>query len=137
MSDFDDLMRLAGEVTSRWSHKTLADLRAEAEKEINGTVFESFRASNVEQGLSPRFGLVVCVTGEHELSRVEKIFNFVDDGASGDWNAYSLASMWVDSYQTDGMGYQDLYRDGKLVAVALCASHPQTIATLERVFGMN
>ena len=130
-------MKLAGEVSNRWANKTLADLRSEAERELNGSVYESFRPANVETGLGPRVGLVVCVTGEHELSRIAKIFNFVDDGARGDWNNYSLASMWVESYRTDGMGYQDLYRDGKLVAVALCASHPQTIATLENIFGLT
>lgn len=130
----NDLERTAREASEPWVSKTLEAFRQEAEKEINGTAYHAIRPST-DGKLGPRIMLAICVTGDHELSSVEKWFDFNDGGVTGDWQSYSLASMLVDADRTDGMGFQDLKdASGKRIAIALIASRPDKVQLLSRIF---
>lgn len=88
----DELEESARAACAEWVNRTLKTFREEAQMELNGTAFAAIRPSfHGEPG--PRVMLAVCCTGLHELSLVEKRFNFVDDGAAayrripGVWSA--------------------------------------------------
>lgn len=103
--------------------------------EMNGTVWQAFRPSNPRPGNQPRLGLILCITGEHELSRTGRL------GPGGrlvidDWTGYSVARLWVESFDAGGLAYVEQVRSGKRVALVICASNPAKIRQLERGFGL-
>jgi hypothetical protein len=115
-----------------WDHKTLADLKAEADKELNGTALESLRVNN-----GPRGFVVICATGEHQISLIEKIFDFQDDGPHCDWNTTTLFRLTVDTERENGMSYQELREPmNNRTAVILCATRPEKIRILETIFSL-
>ncbi|MEY2520536.1 MAG: hypothetical protein QOF24_2295 [Verrucomicrobiota bacterium] len=113
-----------------WDRKTLSDLKAQADRELNGTALESLRVDN-----GPRGFVVICATGEHQISLIEKIFDFQDAGPHCDWNTTTLFRLTVDTERGDGLTYQEL-RDAtnNRTAVILCATRPEKIRILETAF---
>lgn len=119
------------DLLQRWNGRTFADLKLEAEKALNGTAFESIR---VDKG--PRGFLIVCATGEHEISLIEKTFNLQNDPMPGDdWNTATLFKMALDTERGVGLNYQEMRgpRNDR-IAIILCATRPEKIRILETVF---
>ena len=71
MNDLETSLR---KLLERCANKTLADLRLEAETELNGTVFESLRFQD-----GRRVFVAVCATGDHEIGLIEKALNLQYD----------------------------------------------------------
>lgn len=120
----------ARQIAESLASKTLADLRAEAQKEMNGTVWQAFRPTNPETGDQQRLGLIVCITGKHELSNISNL-GPVGRLVVGDWAEYSVARLWIDSFDLGGLAYVEQLQAGKRVALVLCASAPEKIKLLE------
>jgi len=127
MIEAGEMMRA---LRARWQGVTLAAFKEEASKELNGTAFDALRPAG-----GPRVILVVCATGEHEISLIEKAIKLDDSGEPWDWKSVSLFEMIVKTEEGDGLSYQDLKgRDGKRAAVTLCATRPDKIKILEILF---
>ena len=132
----DDLERTARRILQEWAETTLQMFRERAEKELNGTALISMRTST--DGIAGRRTmLAICMTGAHQISLAERLFNFVDSGVAEDWDSYTLTRMLVDAEMTEGLGYQDL-RDAnkKRIAVALAATWPDKIELLSKIFSL-
>jgi hypothetical protein len=130
---FEKLLR------ERWQKKSLEDFRRESERELNGTLFESIRAENAEQG-SRRLLLVVCTTGEHQISLVEKALDlepdFFDEPPQS-WETQSMFDLASDTEAGLGLSYQEQCNaSGKRTAIILCATRPEKIAMLEKLFNL-
>jgi hypothetical protein len=131
----DEFEKIAEGVSKRWASTTLASFRLEAEKMLNGTVYEAIRPStNGKDG--PRLFLILCITGRHELSLAEKIFRFAPGGLRRDWDTYTLADMLLETAGKDGLAYQDLTSGGKRIAATVCASGPEKVSLLEKLFSL-
>jgi hypothetical protein len=133
MSSFEESVR---QIAEALANKTLTDLCAEAQKEMNGTLWQAFRPSNPETGNQPRLGLIVCMTGQHELSRTSKL-GPVGRIIVDDWTDYSVARLWINSFDLGGLAYVEQVQGGKRVALVLCASDPEKIELLEGGFGLS
>jgi hypothetical protein len=53
-----------------------------------------------------------------------------------DWTGYSVARLWVKSFDAGGFAYVEQVQTGKRVALVLCASDQRKIEQLERGFGL-
>jgi hypothetical protein len=118
----------------RWRGRTFTDLKAEAERELNGTAFESIRVDN-----GPRGFLIICATGAHEISLIEETFTLQDYPVPGnDWNTTTLFKMALDTERGLGVSYQEM-RDArnKRSALILCATRPEKIRILEIAFSLS
>lgn len=119
------------DLLERWRGRTFADLKAEAEMELNGTAFESIK---VDKG--PRGFLIVCATGGHEISLIEKTFSLQDNPLPGDdWNTTTLFKMALDTERGVGLSYQEMRGPrNERRAIILCATRPEKIRVLETAF---
>ncbi len=116
-----------------WRKKTLADLRKEAEREFNGTAFETIRADK-----GPRALLVICATGQHEIRLVEKALDLqADDEPWLNWESQTVFDLVLHTEMGVGISYQD-QRDakGNRCAIVICATRPENIQMLESLFGL-
>jgi hypothetical protein len=108
--------------------KSLADLCAAAEKEMNGTAYETLRVAN-----GPRVLLAVCVTGEYEMEKVKKAIPVVST-ASVDPMA-NLGRVVFDLKQVGGFGCFTMpFKSGS--ALILISAEPSSMSILERVFNL-
>lgn len=128
MKNVEDQLR---DLLERWRGRTFADLKAEAERELNGTAFESIRVDN-----GPRGFLIVCATGEHEISLIEKTFDLQYDPIPGeDWSTTTLFKMTLDTERGSGLSYQEMRGPrNERSAIILCATRPENIRILEAAF---
>jgi hypothetical protein len=124
---------IATQLKSLWGGQTLATLRDEATRELDGTCFQSLRL-----GEGPRRVLICCVTGEHELRRLGRLD---PSGAQsfGDWSDVSLFETVARTIMAGGFAY-GFDRSGSrssYLPVVLIASVPDSIAKLERLLGLQ
>lgn len=128
MKSIEDQLR---DLLERWRGRKFADLKAEAEMELNGTAFESIRVDKGSRGF-----LIVCATGEHEISLIEQTFSLQDDPLPGDdWNTTTLFKMALDTERGVGLSYQEMRGPrNERSAIILCATRPEKIRTLETAF---
>jgi len=109
--------------------KSLADLCAAAEKEMNGTAYETLRIAN-----GPRMMLAVCVTGEHEMAKIQKAIPVVS-AASVDPKA-NLGRVVFNLKQEGGFGCFTMpFKSG--TALILISVEPRSMSILERAFNLT
>jgi hypothetical protein len=113
-----------------WGGKTLADLRAGAEKELNGTAFTALRCGN------RRALLAVCLTGQYELQKIAGAFP-PNETPNADWSKITLASMAITAIKNTGFIHEPLRNpDKNLTALALIVTDPDSIENLARQLGL-
>jgi hypothetical protein len=122
----------ARHLTAKWSGKTLAEFRDEAEREDTGTVYEAFR---VETG--PRLMLMMCLTDVDQIEMVERAFEFVDDGLQEDWNSLTLAEVFRRTVLGSGIAFESLRDEyGRRAALVICSTEPQSMQRLNLLFDL-
>jgi|GEM_PF-2222682 len=132
VADAESVDQLTALLRARWEDKTLAQMRDEALLEENGTVFESLRVDN-----GPRLMLIICVTEPEQIEIVERAVNLADDKPPSDWETSTLQEMALTTVKAAGLSYEDLHDAyGKRIAVALCATSPDSLRILETLFEM-
>ena len=114
---------------------TLADIRAAALKEFNGTHIRSLRDAS-----GPRSLIVACLTGEHEIRKAEKYLDFTDTGEPLDWARTSLMETIMFTVLGNGFSYE-AERDTatrRITTLLLISAVPrsQTNLILERLFSL-
>jgi hypothetical protein len=123
---------IASRLETLWGGQTLASLRDEATREFNGTCFSALRRRD-----GPRDVLIVCVTGAHELGKLEGL-----DPAQaypfGDWSKVSLFEAWLRTRLAGGFCYDAERKSGQaLSAVVLIAAVPRSITRLEALLNLG
>jgi hypothetical protein len=124
----------ARHIRKQWGDKTLATLRDSARKEFNGTSFDSLR----ESGRS-RFALFVCVTGEHELAKLQPHLEPPLELTIADWSKVSYVDAFRMARLAGGLAYAVEGESNNLIsgAVALISSQPRSSTKLEVLLGLN
>ncbi|HEX4638988.1 MAG TPA: hypothetical protein VH170_05835 [Chthoniobacterales bacterium] len=121
-------------LSKRWRKITLSDFKAAAERELNGSAFESIRTDS--RTGRKRIFLIVCATGAHEIGLIEKSLDLQPDPEL--WLSWEDQSLFDLAFHTEmgvGLSYQD-QRDanGKRTAIIICATRPASIRLLEQLF---
>jgi hypothetical protein len=129
-----DLNNFAAQLEACIGGQTLASLRDEAAKEMNGTCWRAVRADG-----QPRMMVLCCFTGEHEIRRLGDI-DASRAERFGDWSAVSLAEAVARAMMRGGFCY-DFDKSSSRSAVApvvlIAAGEPRSIANLETVLGLQ
>lgn len=127
----NNLEEIAARLARTWGKSTLAEFRLEAEREANGTLFESLR---VEGGR--RLVIVLCMTDVDQIAEVERALDMVD-GPTEDWNTLTLSDVVMRTAVGPGLSFECLRDEyGRRSAVILTAADPRSIQILERVFSL-
>lgn len=117
-------------LTQQWGTKTLSALRKQSLLESNGTSFDSLRTSNGQ-----RLIIILCLTKSEQMSILEKVMDLSEDVPPADWDKLTLAELAVRTLQADGLSYEDLHDpSGKRISITLCATTPEMVGLLERIF---
>jgi len=90
---------IAAQLESLWAGQTLATLRDDAARQLNGTSFQALRPSP-----GPRRVLIVCFTGEHEIRKLGPI-DATRAQSFGDWAAVSLFEAVARTFIAGGFAY--------------------------------
>jgi hypothetical protein len=113
-----------------WGGKTLADLRSDAEKELNGTAYTALKCGN------RRALLAVCVTGQSELQKIAGAFPATET-PNADWKKITLASLAIASIKNKGFIHEPIRSaDKKLTALALIVTEPNLIEKFTQLMGL-
>ena len=128
-----NLDQMAQLVMNEFGDATLADLRAEAQRETTGIKFRSLRVAGGQ-----RLFLVACLTQPLHVVGFETVLG-LDYGArsSRDWGSLSLLSLFRDYVGVSDLGFE-VQRDHleQPVALALIASHPSSMQTLSSILSL-
>ncbi len=127
MPDFDAIF---AHIEALLADQTLATLRDDAAKELNGTATRSIRLPD-----GPRLFLMLCITGTHELSKVGPLSPNTKQ-SFGDWSAVPLIEAIRRSFISGGFvyGFESPKDQGALVFIA---ATPDSITKLEGVFNLR
>jgi hypothetical protein len=130
--DINNREQIAKHLAKTWGVKTLSELRNQAAKEFNGTIFESLRFANGRRCL-----LIFCVTGEHEIELLSRISKSSEMREPLDWSAVTLGVMVMQTALGEGFRCETERDDvGATTSILLIASEPRSIAILEEVFNL-
>ena len=122
---------LAPIIWAKWGSTWLEGLRQEAQDAADGL---AFRAMNSEGGV--RTLLIVCTTDHARIQAVGAALALHVPARPADWATYSAAELIFKTEKGSGLGCQER-RDGDgRTALALCATHPETVRTLEELFDL-
>jgi hypothetical protein len=129
----DHFEEIAAQLKKLWGGQTLATLRDDARRELNGTCFTSLRPAG-----ELRRVLVCGITGEHE---VRKLGHLDPAGARsfGDWSAISLFEAVVSAFMEGGFAYDfdSSSSRGSHAPVVLIAAVPDSVTKLENLLGLK
>ena len=130
MRDTGDIVEL---LRSRWGTKTLEDFRLESERHPEGGVFEAMRGPD-----GRRMIILLCATRPDDISRFEKLFCLIDDGAGEDWKTLTLLDVVMESSKGSNFSFA-CTRDktGSRSALIFLAHAPRSISMVEHVFGLS
>jgi hypothetical protein len=119
----------ATHLTQTWGKKTLNEFRNQALLEAKGTVFESVRAQEGQ-----RLIILMCATDSKQIDMLDQIMDFGEQSPV-DWDDYTLGHLALDSAQGGGSCYHEFCEpSGRRVSLALCATSPEAVRTLESIF---
>ena len=118
---------------AQWGGKTLEAFRQQAMKEFNGTAFEAIRANT-----GRRLAIVICATGEHEMSRLARQQSPPADCKPVDWEATRVADVVIGALKSEAIVYLDQRTtENRLTAVMLISADPRSNTRLEQFFGLT
>ena len=116
---------------AKWGGVFLEALHQESLGTVDGL---AFRALNSEAGV--RTLLVVCTTNRAQIQMVEKDLALGPVARPVEWERYSIAEMVFKTDKGSGLGHQER-RDGSgRTTLVLCATRPEPVQTLERLFDL-
>ncbi|HEV2207917.1 MAG TPA: hypothetical protein VG167_04030 [Verrucomicrobiae bacterium] len=125
--------QLATVLLNTWAKKPLEELRLQAEHEKSGIALDALRL-----GTGQRLIIVLCATDIDQIARLEKVLEFVDDGASEDWTTFTVAHMAMRLMRNGGgLRFESLKDEyGRRSALALVAADPASVRAIETLFQM-
>ena len=129
--DVPTLAAVAPIVWAKWGATFLEGLRQASLDAADGLAFE---AMNTDRGI--RTLLVVCTTSRAQIQTLEQALGLGVVARPADWETYSVAEMFFKTERGAGLSHQE-QRDGNArTSLVLCATRPQSIRTLERLFDL-
>lgn len=118
-------------IWAKWGDTFLEVLRQEALDTDDGL---AFRAMNSELGI--RTLLIACTTHPATIQTIEEALGLNAVAHPADWKSYSAAEMIFRTEKRSGLGHQEM-RDGNgRTALVLCATRPESVQTLEKLFDL-
>ena len=128
----NNIEEIAGHIENTWGKTTLADFRVEAEREANGTVFESIRIPGGQ-----RLVLIVCMTDLDQIARAARALNFVDDGILEDWNTFTLGEVFKRTVLGVGFSFESLRDEyDRRSSLVICSTEPRSMQIMGALFDM-
>ena len=113
---------------AKWGLVFLEELRQEALEAADGL---AFRAMNTDAGI--RTLLIVCTTDRAQIHTAEEALGLRAVAWPADWETYSAAEMVFKTEKGSGLGHQELRDANGRTALALCATRPESVRTLEKL----
>ena len=118
-------------IWAKWGGTFLEALRQEALDAGDGLAFE---AMNSEAGI--RTLLIVCTTNRAQIQTLEQALKLKAITRPVDWRSYSAAEMIFKTEKGSGPGHQELRDSNGRTALILCATRPESVQTLEKLFDL-
>ena len=116
---------------AKWGATFLEALRQSSLEAADGLTFV---ALNSDRGV--RTLLVVCTTHRVQIQTLEQALGLGAVARPTDWEIYSVAEMIFKTERGTGLGHREQRdRDGR-TALILCATRPESVRTLERLFDL-
>ena len=116
---------------AKWGSTFLETLRQESLDAEDGLAFV---AMNSEAGI--RTLLIVCTTDRIQIKALEDALTLNVVARPADWESYSAAEMIFKTEKKGGLTHQELSDDSGRTSLALCATRPASIRTLEKLFDL-
>lgn len=131
MNPLDEILAQLGQL---WGGQTLATFRDDATREFNGTSLTSLRTPN-----GPRRILMFCVTGEHELRKLERQWLASESAERfDDWAKVSLFEAAVRAMRAGGFAHDIEARSSRPAKPrVVIATSPDAVAKLEALFDLK
>ncbi len=115
-------------IWARWGGTFLEVLRQASLDAGDGLAFE---AMNSDQGV--RTLLIVCTTNRARIRTIAEALELRVVARPADWESYSVAEMIFKTGKGSGLGHQELRDSNGRTALALCATLPESVRTLEKL----
>ena len=117
---------------AKWGNLFLAALHQESLAAADGL---AFRALNSQAGV--RTLLEVCTTDRAQIQAAEKTLSPGVMACPVNWEKYNVAEMVFKTDTGSGLGHQERrHGSGGRTALVLCATRPEPVQTLERLFDL-
>jgi hypothetical protein len=127
----DHIEEIAAQLKQHLGGKTLATLREDAAKEMNGVCWMAIRPD-----AGPRRILLFCITDGYELRKLDGL-NSAKAEDFGDWDSVTLTEAIACTMLSGGFAYAfDLKSPERSRAVILIAAVPDSITRLEQAFNL-
>lgn len=124
------IAEIAAHLANTWGDKTLAEFRDEADREANGTVFESIRIAG-----GPRLVLIVCITDMDQIALVDGALGLVGDGMCEDWSTLTLGDLFKRTSLGAGFSFEALRDEfGRRSALILSSTEPRSMQSMGALF---
>ena len=125
------LAAIAPIIWAKWGDSFLETLRQEASDAADGLAFQ---ALNSQAGV--RTLLVACTTDPARVQAIKEALALAPVRHPVDWESYSAAEMVFRTERGSGLGHQEQRDASGRVALALCATRPAAVQTLERLLDL-
>jgi hypothetical protein len=126
------LEEIAEQLKKAWGGQTLATMREEASKELNGACFKALRHSDGRRSV-----ILFCATGEHELAKLEKAIGAAPPHSFGDWSAVSLFEAVARTMLGGGLCYdREPNSPQRSSALVLIAAGPDSVIKMEELLSL-
>ena len=118
-------------IWAKWGGMFLEVLRQASLDAADGLAFE---AMNTGQGI--RTLLIVCTTNRVQIQTLEQALGLNVVARPADWHSYSVAEMIFKTEKGSGLGHQERLDGEDRTALVVCATRPQSIRTIEKLFDL-
>ncbi len=118
-------------IWAKWGSTSLDALRQET---LDAADDLAFRAMNSDGGI--RTLLVVCTTNRAQIQIIEEALKLNVVARPADWENYSAAEMVFKTEKKGGLSHQELRDDKGRTSLVLCATRPESVRTLEKLFDL-
>ena len=126
-----ELTAIAPIIWAKWGGVYLEALRQEATDAPDGLAFQ---AMNSEAGI--RTVLVVCTTDGKQVQAAEEALALQDVARPVEWQSYSVAELIFRTEKRGGLSHQALLDGNGSASLALCATRPEAVKALEKLFDL-
>ena len=119
-------------LTQEWDTQTLTALRKQSLLETTGIASASLPAGAVSRQIRI---LAVCLTNSEQMDMLEKVMDLSGNTPPADWDQLTLAELARRTASSQGLSYEILSAPtGARIAITLCATTPEMVGILVRLF---
>lgn len=120
-------------LTTQWNAKKLEGLRKQARTEATGIAYEAIR----EPG-GQRIMMAMCITGQENITVIQKVFQFDNNSPDEDWTKLSLTDVTVRAMRGNGFAFEGLTdASGAFTDILLVSTEPKSMRLIEKIFTLG